>query len=67
MSGAKERDSSTVNKGGAAEPDAEERAREYEIAGNVERKGEKPSPSDRQRGETSGADPAPAIDRDGDR
>jgi hypothetical protein len=43
----------TVNAG--AQPDAENAAeeREFEIAGNVARKGQDPSPDDRERGETS--------------
>ena len=47
------------NQGVAPKPTADERAREFEIAGNAEVKGEKPSPSDRDRGETSTADPPP--------
>lgn len=45
--------SGTVNTGGAPEPTEDEQAAEYEIAGNVERHGEDPSPDDRERGETS--------------
>lgn len=67
MSGAKDRDSGTVNMGGASEPSADERAREFEIAGNVEPKGEKASPSDRDRGEVSSANPAPPVDDGGTR
>ena len=43
-------------KGGASKPNADEAAAEYDVTGNAERKGEKPSPADRERGETSTAD-----------
>jgi hypothetical protein len=43
----------TVNQGPAPEKDRDEVG---EVAGNAERKGEKPSPADRERGETSSAD-----------
>jgi len=49
----------TINQGGAAKPQAEE----FGIAGNAKLKGEKPSPGDRDRGETSAADPA-CLDMD---
>ncbi|HEY1607315.1 MAG TPA: hypothetical protein VGF77_17130 [Allosphingosinicella sp.] len=52
----------TVNQGGAAKPTADEAAREFDIAGNVAQKGQKPSPSDRERGETSDADAPAPID-----
>jgi hypothetical protein len=35
----------------------------FDIAGNAKERGEKPSPSDRARGETSSADPEAAVDR----
>jgi len=35
----------------------------FDIAGNARVRGEDPSPNDRARGETSSADPAPAVDR----
>jgi hypothetical protein len=52
----------TINQGGASKATREERDREFAgIAGNVEEKGEKPSPAERDRGEISGADdPSPA-------
>ena len=55
----------TINRGGASKPTRDERDREFAgIAGNVAEKGEKPSPGDRDRGETtSRADEAP-IDLD---
>jgi hypothetical protein len=56
--------SETVNSGGAPEPTEEERAAEYEIAGNVGRKGEDPSPDDRARGETSDKERAAPVDID---
>jgi hypothetical protein len=49
----------TINQGGAAKPKAEE----FEIADNAKQKGGKPSTGDRERGETSSADPA-CIDMD---
>lgn len=50
----------TVNQGGASKPTPDEAAAEFDIAGNVAEKGQKPSPGDRERGETSDADaPAP--------
>ena len=39
---------------------ADERA--FDIAGNVKRRGEDPSPDDRERGERSGAEPAGTED-----
>jgi hypothetical protein len=55
----------TINQGGASEPDREERDREFaDIAGNAGEKGEKPSPGDRDRGETSTADRQAPIDLD---
>ena len=49
----------TINRGGAGKPKTEE----FDIAGNTEAKGEKPSPGDRERGETGSADPA-CLDMD---
>ena len=46
----------TINQGGASKPTADEAAAEFDITGNVAEKGGKPSPGDRERGETSGAD-----------
>jgi hypothetical protein len=54
----------TINQGGASKPTQDEAAREFDITGNAELKGEKASPGNRDRGETSTADPATAIDRD---
>lgn len=56
--------SETINTGGAPEPTEEERAEEYEIAGNVERHGEDPSPDDRERGETSRKEREAPVDID---
>jgi hypothetical protein len=52
----------TINQGGASKPTAEEKAAEFDIAGNVAEKGQKPSPSGRGRGETSDADDAAPLD-----
>ena len=52
----------TINQGGASKPTADEEAAEFKIAGNVADKGGKPSPSGRERGETSAADEAAAVD-----
>ncbi|MDB5692590.1 MAG: hypothetical protein JWO81_1653 [Alphaproteobacteria bacterium] len=52
----------TINQGGASKPAADEAAAEFEIGGNVADKGEKPSPSARDRGETSDADEAAPVD-----
>jgi hypothetical protein len=51
----------TINRGGASGPTRKERDRGFAgITGNAEEKGEKPSPGNRDRGETSSADePAP--------
>lgn len=55
----------TINQGGASKPTQEEQGREFEgITGNVVEKGEKPSPSDRDRGETNSAESGGAIDLD---
>ena len=60
----KDRESETINQGGASEPTKDERDREFAgIAGNAREKGEDPSPDDRERGETSSADPGAARDR----
>jgi hypothetical protein len=56
----------TINQGGAPDPD-KERPGEFDIfdiAGNVAEKGGEPSPAKRARGETSGAEPASAVDLD---
>jgi hypothetical protein len=53
----------TINTGGASRPRAEDRNAEFDVAGNAKRKGEDPSPGDRERGETSSADPG-CIDMD---
>jgi hypothetical protein len=52
----------TINQGGASKPDADEAARAFDLTGNAKERGEKPSPSDRERGETSEADAAPPVD-----
>ncbi len=55
----------TIDQGGASQPGKEERDREFAgITGNSEEKGEKPSPGDRERGETSSADGQAPIDLD---
>ena len=56
-------DGDTINSGPASE-------REQDVpdtAGNARRKGEDPSPDDRERGETSEAEPSAAIDLDSTR
>ena len=61
----KDRESETINQGGASKPTREERDREFAgITGNAREKGEDPSPDDRDRGETSSADDCAAIDLD---
>ena len=52
----------TVNQGGASKPTADEAAAGFDIAGNAAAKGGEPSPSDRARGETSGAEAAASVD-----
>lgn len=52
----------TINRGPAPEPDRDEVG---EVAGNARRKGEDPSPDDRDRGETSSAEDCTARDRAG--
>ena len=55
---AREGDGETINSGPAP-------AREQDVpetAGNARRRGEDPSPDDRERGETSEAEPSGAID-----
>ena len=60
----KDRESETINQGGASKPSREERDREFAgIAGNAREQGEDPSPDDRDRGETSDADDCTAHDR----
>lgn len=56
--------SQTVNAGGAGTATAEDQERDFDIAGNTAVKGEKVSPSDRDRGEVSSADPATAAPND---
>ena len=46
----------TINQGGAAKPDRGEPDEFDGIAGNARKQSEKPSPGDRDRGETSRAD-----------
>lgn len=58
------RRSETINTGGASEPTSEEAQREFEIAGNVRRKGEDPSPDDRERGESSRKEREAPVDLD---
>jgi len=59
----KDKESETINQGGASKPTRDERDREFAgIAGNAREKGEDPSPDDRDRGETSSADECDAID-----
>jgi hypothetical protein len=53
----------TINTGGASKPTRDERDAEFDITGNAQRKGEKPSPGARERGETSAADMDAAHDR----
>ena len=52
----------TINQGGASKPNADEAAAEFDVTGNVAEKGQKPSPSDRDRGETSDAEAAAPVD-----
>jgi hypothetical protein len=52
---------STINRGAAPQPERDEIG---EVAGNAERKGEKPSPGSRDRGETSSADDPGPVDLD---
>jgi hypothetical protein len=52
----------TINRGGGSKPNADEAAAEFDIAGNVVEKGQKASPSDRDRGETSDAEAAAPVD-----
>jgi hypothetical protein len=55
----------TINQSGASKPTAEERDADREaIAGNAAEHGEKPSPADRKRGETSRAEGGGAVDLD---
>ncbi len=58
----KDKGGPTVNQGGASKPTVDEAAAEFDITGNVAAKGQKPSPSDRDRGETSEADAVAPID-----
>lgn len=55
--------SETINTGGASEKAAtDSHEAEFDITGNVARKGEDPSPDDRARGEITGAERPPPID-----
>ena len=49
----KHSDGATINQGGASKPTIDEAASVFVVTGNAERRGEKPSPGDRGRGETS--------------
>jgi hypothetical protein len=53
-----------MNSGGGSRPKAGTRGAEFDIAGNAKLKGEKPSPGDRDRGETSSADDGACLDMD---
>ncbi len=52
----------TPNAGGVPNPTQEERARQFDITGNVEQKGEDPSPDNRARGERTSADAGSPVD-----
>ena len=52
----------TINQGGASKRTADEAAAEFDVTGNVAEKGQKPSPGDRDRGETSDAEGAAPVD-----
>ena len=52
----KQKSAATVNQGGAGKPDQGQPDEFDGIVGNVGESGERPSPGDRDRGETSGAD-----------
>ena len=53
----------TVNAGPAAKPTQDQRDAKYDdITGNVAVRGEKPSPSERERGETTSRDAGGALD-----
>ena len=52
----------TINRGGASKPTAAEAAAEFDITGNVAEKGQKASPSARDRGETSDAEGTAPVD-----
>ena len=57
-----EKGGETINRGGASRPTRDERDREFAVEGNAAEKGENPSPSARDRGETSSADDCPPVD-----
>jgi hypothetical protein len=59
---AKHKGGPTINQGGASKRTADEEAAEFDVTGNVAEKGQKASPGDRDRGETSDADAAPPVD-----
>jgi hypothetical protein len=53
---AKDKGKDTANAGPAPDRERPEDRAEFDVTGNVIRKGEDPSPDDRERGETSSAD-----------
>jgi hypothetical protein len=54
----------TINRGPTGEQRLEDNyVEEFDIDGDVKRKGEDPSPADRERGETSSAERPAPIDR----
>ena len=59
-----EKGGETVNRGGASRPTRKERDGEFAFEGNAAEKGADPSPSARDRGETSSADDCPPVDLD---
>ena len=57
--------SETVNSGGTGEPRHEQaQEREFAIEGNAKVKGDRPSPSDRERGETSSSEAVAPVSKD---
>ncbi len=52
----------TPNPGFVPKPTQEDHVREFDITGNVETKGEDPSPDDRARGERTSADKGSPVD-----
>jgi hypothetical protein len=58
----KDKSGATVNQGGASKPTKDEAAAEFDTTGNVAAKGQKPSPANRDRGETSDADAVAPVD-----
>jgi hypothetical protein len=51
-----------INQGKASRPASDESAPEFDATGNVEHKGGKPSPADRDRGETASNKDASIVD-----